>query len=59
MDDSSGLPLVCSKCQHEMTRSVRWVQENTFFTCPQCGANVLIDKDAAMALLAQKQRTGD
>lgn len=59
MKDKSELPLVCSKCQHETIKPVRWVQDNTFFTCGQCGANVLIDKDAAMALLAQKQRVDD
>ena len=56
MDDKSELALVCSKCQCETLKPVRWVQENTFFTCGQCGANVLIDKDAAMTLLAQKQQ---
>lgn len=55
MDDSSELPLICPKCRQETVKPVRWVQENTFFVCAHCGATLLIDKDAAMKLLAQQQ----
>lgn len=53
MDDGETLPLCCPKCHHATRRPVSWVQENTFFACPQCGNSVLIDKDAAMKLLAE------
>lgn len=56
MDDSEALPLSCPKCHATTVKPVRWVQENTFFTCPSCGAAVLIDKDAAMKLLAELNR---
>lgn len=53
MDDSSELPLNCPKCRQSTAKPVRWLQENTFFTCMHCGASVLIDKDSATTLLAQ------
>jgi RNase P subunit RPR2 len=50
------LALTCPKCHRATPRSVRWVQENTFFTCSHCGNSTLIDKDAAMTALAAQQR---
>ena len=40
-------------------QTVSWLQENTFFTCPQCGSPDLIDKDAAMKLLAELHRAAN
>jgi peptide subunit release factor 1 (eRF1) len=59
MNDSDDLPLACPKCHAETRKSLRWVQENTFFTCASCGAAVLIDKDAAMKLLAELHRDSE
>jgi predicted RNA-binding Zn-ribbon protein involved in translation (DUF1610 family) len=59
MDDGETLPLSCPKCHHATSRTVPWVQENTFFTCPKCGNSVLIDKDAAMKALADLHRGAD
>jgi hypothetical protein len=53
MYDSDTLPLTCPKCQATTEKPVRWIQENTFFTCGACGASSLIDKDTAMRLLAE------
>jgi DNA-directed RNA polymerase subunit RPC12/RpoP len=53
MDDSDDLPLTCPKCRASTRKPVRWVQEHTFYVCAGCGASVLIDKDAAMKLLAE------
>lgn len=58
MDDRSELPLTCPKCCQPTAKPVQWVRENTFFTCPHCGAAVLIDKDAATKLLARLQSPG-
>jgi predicted nucleic-acid-binding Zn-ribbon protein len=58
MEDSSDVPLSCPKCGHTTPRPMRWVQENTFVTCSECGATVLIDKDAATKLVAQLQQNG-
>lgn len=59
LDDRETLPLPCPKCHHAAAKSVSWVQENTFFTCPQCGCSALIDKDAAMKRLAELHRAPD
>jgi predicted RNA-binding Zn-ribbon protein involved in translation (DUF1610 family) len=56
--DESELPLTCPRCRQTTTKPIRWLQENTFFTCDQCGATVLIDKDEATRLLAQLQGHG-
>jgi uncharacterized C2H2 Zn-finger protein len=59
MQDGETLPLSCPKCQQITRKTVRWVQENTFHTCPRCGNSLLIDKDAAMTLLAEIHRKPD
>ena len=59
MQDGETLPLSCPKCHHATRKTVSWVQENNFYTCPQCGNPVLIDKDAAMRLLAELHRKTD
>ena len=59
MNDSDDLPLACPKGHAETRKSRRRVQENTFFICASCGAAVLIDKDAAMKLLAELRRDSE
>lgn len=50
------VPLSCPKCRQVTRLPIRWVQENVFYTCPWCGASVLIDKDEATKALAAQQR---
>ncbi len=47
------LPLTCANCGKQTTKPVAWVQQSTFFTCPHCGASVMIDKDLAAQLLVE------
>jgi hypothetical protein len=56
MDSDDILPLSCPRCQRQTPKPVRWVQENTFFTCAWCGAATLIDKDEATKLLTDLTR---
>jgi len=56
MESGETLPLTCPKCRRETLKPVRWVQENTFFTCAWCGASTLIDKDEATKRLANVTR---
>lgn len=58
MEDGEKLPLPCAKCGRITDKSLRWIQENTFFTCSYCGTSCLIDKDAATKQLAALQRGG-
>jgi hypothetical protein len=56
MEQPDSVPLVCPKCHCPTEKPVRWVQENTFFTCAACGASSLIDKDEASKTLAAMTR---
>jgi hypothetical protein len=56
MEHPETVPLICPKCRLSTEKPVRWVQENTFFTCDQCGASSLIDKDEASKTLAAMTR---
>ncbi len=58
-EDREQIELRCAACGGAVQRHLAWVQENTFFTCPQCGAAVLINKDEATKLFAEMQRRGD
>ena len=52
MDDGETLPVACEQCGQTTPKPVRWMQENTFYTCAACGHKARIDKDQAMKLLA-------
>lgn len=56
MESGETLPLSCPRCQRQTVKPLRWVQENTFFTCAWCGASNLIDKDEATKLFAELTR---
>jgi len=56
MESGEILPLLCPRCRRQTLKPVRWVQDNTFFTCAWCGAPTLIDKDEAMKLLTELTR---
>ena len=56
MEDGDNLPLSCPKCCSITPKPVRWVKENTFFTCPICAVTTLIDKDEAMRQLMEMRR---
>jgi hypothetical protein len=56
MDPDQTLPLMCPRCRRQTAKPIRWVQENTFFTCSWCGGSSLIDKDEATKLLAEITR---
>jgi Zn ribbon nucleic-acid-binding protein len=54
MEDGETLPLTCPKCRRPTRKPVRWVQDNTFFDCVECGASSMIDKDEAMKILSAR-----
>ena len=41
--EQENIPLLCQGCRGETQKSLAWIQANTEFTCPTCGAVTALD----------------
>jgi len=52
--DDVEIEIPCSQCGRKMKKSIRWIKNNSEFTCA-CGVRIILDADQFRREIAEKE----